>query len=54
MNFEFITELEFAEEEELFYQRNSATKPMHGTVKLHVFCQYVNFCIVGLAQLQIW
>jgi hypothetical protein len=36
MNFEFGTELEFTEEK-LLFKRNSAARPIHGTLTLHVF-----------------
>jgi hypothetical protein len=29
MNFEFVTELEFVEEDKLLFKRNSAAKPIH-------------------------
>jgi hypothetical protein len=37
MNFEFVAELEFVEEEKLLFKRNSVAKPIHGTLKLHAF-----------------
>jgi hypothetical protein len=37
MNSECLTELEFIEEEMLLFKRNSAAKPIHGTLKLHAY-----------------
>jgi hypothetical protein len=37
MNFEFVTELEFIEEEIHLFERNSAAKPIYRTLKLHAF-----------------
>jgi hypothetical protein len=36
-NFEFVTELEFKEDEKLLFKRNSAAEPKHGALQLHAF-----------------